>query len=237
MKILFGILNYFENRSDYVKKNLQKLSDKKDDVLILSNIKYDKFKTLPIENKNVAQCYNEFLKYAQDNVYEYCIIIEDDLKLLDKGIILSYINMLEKYSLSFAMYGFHNQNKVLGFKPNPCLIIKTTDFEVLNFTRYVCGGFSVFKITPDMLFFDEKLQVLELQEYADRSVNNKKIPFNGFFFDINESWKHFDRYDTTNSRCKNKELVEADIKILGKTFKLENNADLLINFIREKNKI
>ena len=236
MKILFGFLNFYANRVEFVKKNLQKLSDKRDDILILSDTSYDKFNTQKIDGKNVAQCKNIILKYAKDNSYDYCIIIEDDVKLLDKIIIQSYINMLEKYNLSFVMYGFHNQNRVLGFKPNPCMIIKASEFETLNFSRYVCGAFCLFKITDDMLFFDEHLTLLEMQEYTDRAVIQKKIPFNGFYFDTFESWKHFEKYQCESTRVKNKEIVEADIKIIGKQFTLENNADLLINLIREKNK-
>jgi hypothetical protein len=235
-KILYAFINYFEDRADNVKKAIQKVANNKEDILVITKCldTFGTWKALNIDN-NVAISRNFVLKYAKEHGYNYCFIIDDDVKILDKFIFKLYVNLMNKYKLPFVMYGFHNQNRVLGFRPNPAIIAKVSAGETACFSRFACNGVIGFKINEDLELFNEKLQILELQEYCNRHVKNKKIPFFGFFFDINESWKYFERHHCSTSRSKTQPQIESDIKEIGGAFNLDNNADELINLLRKVN--
>jgi hypothetical protein len=235
MKTLYAILNWDINRISNTKKIISKLSNK--DLLVASrftneyNVKYK----ISFTDENVSVSKNKILTFAKDNNYDFCFILEDDLEIKDAFAFTRYINMMQKYNLSFIMYGYGTKvNCVLNGRPNPAVTIKTLSNDVINVNRFTCNQVMGFAISPVMLMFNEDLLCLESEALAKIASEWKQIPFNGFFFDIPDSWTYFGRVYVPTCRIKTPEAIQEDLKKIGGPLSLERNADMLIEYVKSK---
>jgi len=231
-KILFGILNW--NRpSNNVKKLLNKVGTH--DKLVVTD-KPGEFKVQTIVAKpNIAASKNLILNHAIQLRYDYCFIIEDDVKVVDNTSFEKYINLMEFFNLNFVMYGFDGTNTVLKSKPNPALTLTSpTTNNTFLVNRFPCSSVMGFKVSADMVLFDERLQMLETEYYALDSFKRKLIPFNGFYFDLNNSWNYFSRTDDVKLRQKTNDLVRIDVDTRKEKIDVSNNIDEVMTYVIKK---
>jgi hypothetical protein len=236
MTTLYAILNWSEDRISNVKKLTSKFSNKP---LVVATRFAKEYKTNTIEltTENVAASKNKILKYAQEKKVDYCFIIEDDMEVNDLFAFDLYIGLMRKYKLGFTMYGYGNSvNKVLENRPNPALMLKVSNSETVYITRFCCSSIMGFRISDSVLLFNEEMHGLETENLCKTASEFKQIPFNGFFFDISESWKYFSRFQSKTSRIKDNTLMQQDLTKIGGPISLERNADLLIEYIKDCNK-
>jgi len=243
IKTCYGILNY--NRPIPYNGIINKIpiQGQKDIILCTNNTEKLKdyengkvnFKVINIES-NVAKCKNAMLKYALENGYNYCFLIEDDIKIIENNVFNGYIYLLECYDYAVTMFGYgsENKNKVIGNKNNPAVIIKLENNKYIFSNRQPCSSFMVFKLTEDMVFFDERLEMLET-EFLTKDLKKKgKIPFNGFFIDLPESWKYFMKTTDVTVRIKNNDLIKQDLQVRGGGISWDNNGDAFFEHIINK---
>lgn len=165
---------------------------------------------------------------------KFCFIIEDDIKILRADAFKQYTSMLDEFDLNFMCYGYDNVNRVLDEKPNPCMIVNDGTGRELYFHRHVCSSVIALRVNKYLPRFDESLNCLETEFLAQDMFDTKNLPFNGFFFDINQSWKYFTRVDTPRVRDKNVHLIQKDIDTRKRKIALSSNADEVLRYIVEK---
>jgi hypothetical protein len=234
MKTVYGILNW-NRKCDHL------LDFFKDDEIILCTnnpIKEDcKYSTI-VADQNVAKCKNDIIKKAKDLNADFLFIVEDDVIINDKIVFEKYIKLMQEYELGVVYYGYDGTNTILNGIPNPSLIIKLNDDgKELFINRYICSSIVGIDLNNNKELFNENLLTLEHEEYFSKCAKNKIIEFEGFFFDIEQSWIYFDRIDCAKERIQTVELAKQDnayLKEDGFKITYETNADKLLNYLAEK---
>lgn len=218
-RVCYGILNYNRKlENDYF--NLIPFTN---DIVVCTNNDslnqiYPNIKTIKA-NPSCAISKNLILKYAVENNYDYCFIIEDDLKILDFNVFQMYIDLSETYNCAMLFYGFHgnvNKNKLRCGIFNPSVIIKIDNNRTIFVNRNVGGGLMCFRLSEKMTMYDEKLQFFENEYLAYDMSISKEIPFNGFFIDVFESYNYFSRFDLPTVRVKDQKYGLDDLKLRNK---------------------
>ena len=231
MKVSYFILNWDRDVKD-VKKNIAtKIPGEKPIVFTNQVSAWNGVKCIKDvfeADESVAKTKNKMLKYAKEELKsDFCFIIEDDIDVKDKSGFEQYISLMKKYKLPVAMFGYSAApNTVLNNRPNPITIINDGRGRSLYINRYPCGSMTCFKISEDLKFFDERLQMFEteflMEDIFQKNESNDLKNLFGFYFDITESWKFFKRRETVNNgqrtriptvRNKNKTLVEQDFEV------------------------
>jgi hypothetical protein len=234
-KVLCGILNW--DRSDsIIKKLVNKIPQQYKIVIVTNNDK------LSIKNadiltavESIAESKNMILQYAKDNNFDYCFIIEDDVKILYTSVFSEYINMLNQYEQPIVFYGFHNRNRVFR-RPNPAMVVGLRGTNILYLNRFPCGAFVLFKVSDDMQMYDTRLKWLE-NDYilADIAKHNDKLVL-GFYYDIVNSHQYISRLDIPTARKNNSHFIQHDLDIRKERITLVNTADSVLSYIKERNR-
>jgi hypothetical protein len=241
MKILYGILNY-RRSFDNTKELFDAVpAEKSEDVLILRKDSlnfhdkktYKEFVKKP--DKSVAKSKNMILKHAKENGYDFCFILEDDLIIKDETAFDNYITLMNELNYNVMFYGFDNRNRVLNnIKPNPCLAIRVTDEREVFASRNPCSTMMCFRISDDMIMFDESMQALELEFYLWDQLQAGGIRSFGFFPDIANSWQYFDNTGEKKIRVLDSKVGGEDMQRRKDTkFDLDMNADAFLAFLQK----
>ncbi|MBW3020705.1 hypothetical protein KY334_05390, partial [Candidatus Woesearchaeota archaeon] len=113
----------------------------------------------------------------------------------------------------------------------------------INFVRMPVDSMIGIDLTINGQKFDENFNALEFNEYLKRCKEFKLVPFNGFYFDVLDSWKYFGYTNGKDSKPKilDKMLIEADKKYVEQnkeklTLVMENDANKILNYLIEKGK-
>lgn len=235
MKTVFGILNW--NRD--ITQILESLGQ--NDVIVSTNkdVNFAQSISTLKADPNIAKSKNDIIKAARECGYDYLVLMEDDISIIDPAATTQrYIEAMKRFGLGLMFYSYHKGNNcVMDGVKNTGIITKISEEEELHFCRFPCGAFMVIDLVNNQELFDEDLVCLELEEYCQRCANEKIVPFNGFFLDLPDSETLFRVTDRTKNRIKTKEAVDLDKKSLGEKkleLKLASNADELINWIVEK---
>jgi hypothetical protein len=241
MKVLYGILNYRRSFDTTKAIHDQIPAEKPEDILILRKASmnfHDKNAFKDIVKKpdnNIAKSKNMILKHAQDNGYDYCFIIEDDMVIKDETCFEKYLTLIDELGYSILFYGFDKRNRVINnIKPNPCLAVRVSDDQEVFASRNPCSSFLLLKVTPDMQMFDERMEALELEFYLWDQAQSGGIQSFGFFPDIPTSWNYFDTTNEDRQRVITQELGAKDLKLRNIDFKLDTNADAFLQFLQER---
>lgn len=237
---VYAILNW--NR-DY-KPTLESLNLKEGTPLILCSNTAE-----PVEgdgilhidpHANISKSKNKIIDFAKEKYpkAKYLFIIEDDVIVKDNSIFDKYIELMEKYELGVVFYGFDRTNTLFK-KPNPGLAVTVSkEGEEVWFNRFPCTSVIGFDLEKNNVKFNENLMMIEIDVYMQECANAKLIPYNGFYFDIQDSFKYFERQDIPTERLKTREAIAMDKKVLMDSkfeIVIESNADGLMKLLREKN--
>jgi glutathione peroxidase-family protein len=234
-KILYTLIHSDSENLIPIKKNISKLSLERDIAVItdVSENWNDRIHVI-LREPGISEyaTFNKALKYAKDNGYEYCFFIKDCLQIENIGVFEKYIHLSQQLDLGVVMYGFGGyDNRVINKLPNPCLKLKYQEQE-FTVIRFPSDNFILFKIDENMELYDENLKALGLEFILFELQKKNEIPFLGFYFDINESWKNFKEIKIAPP--KNIEDVKHDIEYKKEQIVLESNPDILMNFIVSK---
>lgn len=236
MKVLYGILNWKRFHKDMV-KSFSKLQN--EDVVICTDDQSrwnEKLFNFIEADESIAVSKNRILKYALDNGYSHCFIIEDDVNIKDKSIFLEYMQVMERFDLNVMMYGFHNKiNKVLNDKINPCMLISMENQTPYCINRFPCSGLILYRIFEDMTLFDERLKVMEHDFLLKDMVDQDNYPFQGFIFDVYNSWKRIKKIPVETVKKMDQEAILHDKEVRNVTeLSMSNNGDEVIQYVIEK---
>lgn len=231
-KIIYSILNWNRN----VEPTLYSLP-KADNVILCSNsnVHYDNIYHI-LADSNVAKSKNNIIKKAKELQGDYLFIIEDDIKILNTEIFNLYISKMQEYNLGVIFYGYGGKlNRALN-KPNPIFKIKVGEDREEWINRYPVSSFCCIDLNNDILF-NESMLLLEFDVYIYSCYKANKIPFNGFYFDIPNSYNYLERLSCDTERVKTQEIIQKD-KILLKSenieLKLDSNADPLVDYLKQR---
>ncbi len=242
MKLCFGILNWNRDISPMLDDGpFKKLVDS-NELIICSNKerpKDTKYHYIQADS-NISRAKNSIIKKAKSLGADYLFILEDDVKVIDTSAFIKYKILMEKYNIGFVFYPYlgKNANRVINDKSNPCIIAKVNESEFVYFSRFYDSGVLGFDLNKNDLLFNEELIVLDMDEYLYRCKEKEIIPFSGFYFDIAESWKYFEKIKCEKQRIIVKEALLQDqskMKNAGIKIKLEGNVDKLAKYLRERN--
>lgn len=240
-KVLYGILNY-RRSIDETKAIYESVpaEDHKDIMIVRQGtMNFNDKKTFSDitkkADKSVAVSKNMILKHAKDNGYDYCFIIEDDVVIKDEKAFNMYINLMEEIDYPVLFYGFDNRNRVLGnVKPNPCFAIRVSDDREIYCSRNACSSVLLFKVSDDMIMFDESLKALETEMLLWDLKQDGKIHSYGFFPDIPFSWNYFENTGEKKIRVLTAELGAEDLKKRQTQITLDIEADKFLQFLQSK---
>jgi len=243
MKYCIGILNW--NRDLINVLNSLKNINNTDIIICTNNVsKYITSNNNLLYNvieasKKITTSKNNIIKKARELGYNYLFILEDDVIVKDTNVFNLYIEKMREYNLGYIYYGFHHDNnRLLGVKPNPSVEIRIDDFKKEIFTRFACSAVVGINLDTNNNLFDEDLWVIDLDEYIYRChKNNNLSPFSaGFNIDINNSWNYFE-YDSSvkgSERFKSQELADMDKKSLNEKYKGEFNLEVNVDKLLKK---
>ena len=234
MKILYALLNW-KRYDKLMLKSLSKLS--REDLIIWTDDieRWPKFNCKQAD-ESVAKTKNDILKYALENNYDFCFIMEDDVQIKDKVIFLEYIQLMEKFDLNVVMYGFHNNmNKVLNGRINPCMVLSVKNATPICINRFPCSALLGYRIFEDMTMFDERLTTMEHDFLLHDMCEQGNYPFNGFIFDVFNSWKKIKKIPMETLKKRNPSDIVKDKETRGiDALSLQSNGDAVINYVVEK---
>jgi hypothetical protein len=191
--------------------------------------------------QNIAKSKNKIINFVKEmKKYDYLFIIEDDVIVKDTTIFQKYVDIMVKYDLGTIFYGFDKVNTLFDKVPNPGLIVTVSKDgkEEAWFNRFPCTSVIAFDLKRNDIKFNDNLLMIEMDVYLQDCANEKLIPYNGFYFDVPESWKYFERQDVPSERIKTREMIDQDKKYLadeGINLVIESNADGLIQLLKDKN--
>lgn len=239
--MIIGILNWNRNVKSILDSVKEVNADKK--IIICSNQpKIDDISILEWHESpvNVAAARNLLMDRAKELGERWLFILEDDILVKDPQVFEKYCTLMDEFETSSIFYGFDkNLNQIMNNIPNPCIIVKLNENgDELFCNRLVCStvmGFDMDRIEDER--FDEDLLVMECEEWYQRLYNLGLNPFNGFYFDVNNSWESFKSLNLKPERVKTIELAKQDQEILKEKeieLKLEVSADKLLNWLKEK---
>lgn len=235
MKIIYGVLNWKRDPESTLK------SIKGDNIILCSDkdIHYDNVYLIK-GDPNVAKSRNNIIDKARELNGDYLVMIDDDIIISNMEIIDSYISKLKEYDLGVIFYGYgSNINKALS-KPNPLFSIKVGEGKNEIFNRLPSSSLFVIDLNKNKLKFDEDLIILEFDAYIANCFKEKLIPFNGFYFDVENSYNYITTISHEPLRVKTQEIVNIDKNILnskGVVLQLDSNADPVVRYLKEKHKL
>lgn len=234
-KIIYSILNWNRN----IEPTLYSLP-KSNDIIICSNsnVNYDNIYHISAES-NVAASKNKIIQKAKELNGDYLFIIEDDIKILNTEIFNLYISKLEEHNLGVIFYGYGNKLNTALNKPNPLFKIKVGENREEWFNRYPVSSLVCINLHNN-ISFDETLLLLEFDVYMYEAFKNKNIPFNGFYFEVPNSYDYIEKLNYPTERIKTQELIQKDKNILKQKnieLKLDGNADPIVNYLKQKNNL
>jgi hypothetical protein len=224
MKVLYSLLNW-KRYDKEMAKSLDKIQ--KEDVLICTDDKtrwnQKLYKFIDAE-ESIPASKNKILKYALDNGYTHCFIIEDDVFIKDKIV------------FNIMMYGFQDpRNKVLNGRINPCMLISVKNQTPYCINRFPCSAMILYRVFEDMTFFDERLQALEHDFLIQDMVDQDNYQFQGFIFDVYNSWNKFRKIPLEGVKKVNQDAIIHDKQVRKESeLSLSNNGDEIIQYMIEK---
>jgi len=238
-KTLYVILQCKEN--NYI-ETVESIKVDKKDIVVYADENQNKdleYTYFNIGDKTLAYYKNHAIKYAREKGYSYVYLIENDIVIKDMDIFNKYTSLMDRYSLGVIFYGFYGPlNWVMGKLPNPSLEVKLKD-ETYTFIRMPTDVFIGINLNVNTQYFNEKFNVMEFNEYLKRCFEYKCLTFNGFYFDVFESWKYFD-YCKKGILPKKitKQMLEDDKKYVqdnGDKFilKMSTNVNEVLNYLKK----
>lgn len=236
MKVLYGVLNW-KRFDKQMAKSLSKIQN--EDIVICTDDKtrwnQNLYKFIDAD-ESLAISKNNILKYALDNGYTHCVIIEDDVFIVDKTVFLEYMHQMEKFDLNIMMYGYHGKaNKVLDNRVNPCLLITIKNETPICINRFPTSEVIIYRIFEDMTYFDERLHSLEHDFIMRDMIDQNNYDFSGFIFDIHNSWKKFKRIPLKRIKKVDPKTIIHDKELRNvKEMNMSTNGDEVIHYIVEK---
>lgn len=231
MKINYAIIKCKENKLDFdYTEDLVNKGIKKEDI---QEYEYDETKTL-------AYVKNQAIKYARKKKYNFIFLIEDDVLIKDINIFQKYIDLMFKYHIGVVYYGYYsNMNRVLENIPNPAVKVKI-DNEQQMLLRVSNDSFIGIDLLRNTQLFDETFKMLEFNEYLRRCFEYKIIPFQGFYFEVEDSYKYFEYVNghPVPKKNFNKENIESDKKYIDSdrehlTITYDSDASIILKYIKE----
>ena len=152
---------------------------------------------------------------------------------------------MQKHNLGVIFYGYHGMsNRVLNHTPNPAVIVKIDQDHNQTFIRVPDDAVVGIDVRLNHQRFDEKFNVLEFNEYLKRCKQFKLVPFDGFYFEVEDSWKSFGyTKEKPLPKIMDRKLVEQDQKYVADnreklTLVMSTNANELLDYMsdyKEKN--
>ena len=101
-------------------------------------------------NGGIAKCKNTALKYFEENDFDYCFLMDDDVEILDKNFYQYYINASEKTNIDHLCFQCHSRHKV-NIKNINGIEIKESNHTngcFLMITKRMIKEIGYFKILP-----------------------------------------------------------------------------------------
>lgn len=182
-----------------------------------------------LATENVYATKNVAINLAREKGAKYLFLIEDCVIVKDCSVFEQYVDLLKKWDALYASYSFCGPfNRVMNSKPNPGVIL-TTDWGVLHFGKHFCDKFMVINVEKlGAERFNESMDSLSREEFSNRVKQKALQPFNGFFFDVIDSWKYFEDDIAAGTYFNPKIFQENAVK--DSKYLKENNIELKIDF-------
>lgn len=240
MNIAVGILNWNRDASQTI-GSLKGFAGK---VIVCSNDvdiapllpEVESVKIIPCP-ENIAKAKNVIINSAREIGATHLFIIEDDIAVKDISVFEKYVELMNTFDIGLTFFGYTNANMVLDGKPNPCIIVKIDQSgSEICCNRHCCSAVFGIDLERNKLMFNEELLVMEHEEYLQRCTDAGVIPFNGFYIDLPESWKYFERLPVKTERVKTVELAKMDRKMMDDAkvvLHLESSADKFLAFVKK----
>jgi len=190
------------------------VGDKTCDRLIDTGVNKDDIRCyLYTGDKTLATLKNEAIKDAEKE-YDFLFMLDDDILVNSKDIFNKYVDLMLKYQTGVVYYGYYgNINRVLHNIPNPAVKVKNNEeYQFLN--RMTSDAVVGIDLKRTNIKFDENYNIMEFNDFLKRCYDFKVVPMNGFYYDVNESWKYFSYVDGEHLKKRNitKENLESDYK-------------------------
>jgi len=154
------------------------------------------YKHLVKTGHNSASSYNAVIAKARENGAKYLVVVEDNIAITQKYLLPLYFEMLEKSGAGLVINGFtHPMNLGINENPNPRirLVVEpeegTKPAKTVIFNETYDKGLFIIDLSANSVQFNEKLDILEFQEYVIQCANQVLIPFNNCFMDVDNSWE------------------------------------------------
>ena len=236
MKVLYSLLNWKRYDKDMA-KSLAKIQN--EDILICTDDRSrwnSKLYEFMDADESIAVSKNNILKYALENGYTHCFIIEDDVFIKNRILFLEYLQIMERFEINIMMYGFHNgMNKVLNGRINPCMVLSVQNQTPYCINRFPCSALILYRVFEDMTYFDERLKTMEHDFLLQDMVDQDNYKFNGFVFDVYNSWKKIDKISVDKVKKSDHDTILHDREIRNVTeLSISNNGDEIIQYVIEK---
>lgn len=193
--------------------------------------------THEFRNSISAKEKNEVL-LSYKGLADYILFKNTELEVLNPNATNIYIEKMEKYDLCCIFYGFTNpSNSVLG-KINYAMEVTVDDATVERFVRFSAFDYVIIDNRKEIPLFDDRFKALDFNLWLQECAEKKLIPFNGIYFDIENSFEMFGKMSSLN-----KESVinrNNDIKTMGNlklVLKYDNSADEVFKLLKSKKEI
>ena len=236
---IIGILNAVPERVQNVKSIVRRLpSYARITIVTRTPEEFSSFpnvKTVTLEGEldgNISRCKNVFLREALETRAEFCYIMEDNFCFDTWKNLVNYQYPLKKLDYPFAAFGGYQskgRNMALRKLPNPALRLKLGR-DTFVFNRVINTSLVVHKMEENTPLYDEKVGLVEFEEYSLRLKESGRIPMYTLYLDANGAWDLFSETDTKVYRTKNKEMYDADGKYVGARIHPEPSFDPLIKY-------
>jgi hypothetical protein len=162
-------------------------------------------------NVSISKIRNIALSTCVQSSIRYCIMIEDDIEIIDESIFGKYLELMSKFELHLAFYPFGGDANRVFNHPNYNLVISKSENSTLS--HYICtcakpcSHILIIDCNKNTCEFDENLKYFELRDFMVKCFKNSNVPFIGMFFDVPESYKYINTIKSTKIR----EIVPKEI--------------------------
>ena len=168
-------------------------------------------------------------------------LIDDHVCPKTLDIFNDYEDIMNKFAQTVVFYGYGKEtNRILGGKPVPGIIVKTSDKPVY-ITRTPCDYMIGIDRSLNKEVFNEEYKRVSIDEYLSRCAKKRLLPYNGFFIDIENSWNYFEESPIVFSSQQEFEQFKAEYKNerdkltnTQSNVNTDNNVNMFIEFVKNK---
>lgn len=166
---------------------------------------------------------------------DYVVFHNTDIGIIQNNVADLYIKKMQQYDLSCIFYGFSNPFNQVFNNPNYAMEVVVDDVNVERFVRFAIFDYVVIDNRKDLPKFRTEFQYLDFNLWLQECAKTKLIPFNGIYFEIENSYNMFTKESTLNKECI--ELRNNDAKIMKEMnieLQFDNSADNVFKFLKSK---